>query len=118
MAVRRLVPCKQNGCKERIPSGTNYCAAHKVGNSNWDKYHAGATNTQRGYGTEWGKLRARVLRRDNGLCQVCLKESSPVKATEVDHIIPRSQGGSDDMSNLQSICTHHHRIKTSIEGRR
>ena len=25
-------------------------------------------------------------------------------ATEVDHVIPRSAGGSDDVQNLQSLC--------------
>ena len=35
---------------------------------------------------------------------------------ECDHIVPVSQGGSDDMSNLATICTECHRDKTSKEA--
>ncbi|MFE9828490.1 HNH endonuclease [Streptomyces halstedii] len=34
----------------------------------------------------------------------------------MDHVIPDSLGGTDDMSNLAAICTYHHRIKSSSEG--
>jgi len=30
--------------------------------------------------------------------------SADVKALEVDHILPRNHGGSDDLSNLQALC--------------
>jgi 5-methylcytosine-specific restriction endonuclease McrA len=34
-------------------------------------------------------------------------------ATDVDHVVPKVHGGSDDAANLQSLCGQHHRIKTS-----
>jgi HNH endonuclease. len=38
-------------------------------------------------------------------------------AKHVDHIIPKSQGGTDDDGNLQSLCAACHRAKTAREGR-
>jgi 5-methylcytosine-specific restriction protein A len=59
---------------------------------------------ERGYGTAWTKLRQSVLRRDKGLCQPCLKVGRISRATSVDHIRPKANGGTDDDSNLRSIC--------------
>jgi len=36
-------------------------------------------------------------------------------ATEVDHIIPKAKGGTDDMSNLQAINKECHKKKTARE---
>jgi 5-methylcytosine-specific restriction endonuclease McrA len=36
-------------------------------------------------------------------------------ATEVHHVVPRYQGGTDDLSNLQSLCTEHHRKRPTWE---
>jgi len=63
------------------------------------------------YGARWRKIRQAVLVRDDGLCCVCKRKG----ATEVDHIIPKSQGGSDDDENLQAICKQCHWIKTKAE---
>jgi len=50
-------------------------------------------------------VQRRVLKRDRGFCQVpgC---SRP--AAHAHHIVHRSQGGSDDASNLVSLCVAHH----------
>lgn len=37
-------------------------------------------------------------------------------ATEVDHILPRHQGGTDHAANLQALCPTHHRAKTQTEA--
>jgi hypothetical protein len=61
----------------------------------------------------WEKLRLARLKIDSYLCQwpVC-----GAKANAVDHVIPASQGGGDDMDNLQSLCTPHHNAKTAREA--
>jgi 5-methylcytosine-specific restriction endonuclease McrA len=60
-------------------------------------------------------LRRRILRRDSGLCQICEKSGRFSLASEVDHIIPLSKGGSDDEDNLQSICRSCHDDKTRTD---
>jgi 5-methylcytosine-specific restriction protein A len=56
-----------------------------------------------------------VLERDRGLCQVCLLNGRTTLASEVDHIVGKAQGGSDDESNLQAICDTCHDAKTASE---
>ena len=45
-----------------------------------------------------------------GRCNGCRTEF-PYRIMEVDHIIPRSRGGTDHMDNLQLLCSHCNRIK-------
>jgi 5-methylcytosine-specific restriction protein A len=59
---------------------------------------------QRGYGAAWDKLRVHILRRDNGLCQPCLRKNRITPATDVNHIKPKAQGGRDVDENLESSC--------------
>ena len=71
---------------------------------------------ERGYGYEWTKRRAKVLERDGYLCQPCYRKGRPTPATEVDHITPKSQDGTDDYENLQAICNPCHKAKTKAES--
>jgi len=73
------------------------------------------TSTQRGYGSAWRRLRDRVLARDHHLCQSCLARDRVEQATEVDHILLKARGGTDDMSNLQSLCSECHATKSAAE---
>ena len=70
------------------------------------------TAAQRGYGSSWQKLRAFVLSNEP-LCRECMGRGEIVPATDVDHIVPRSRGGSDDEANLQSLCHACHSRKTA-----
>lgn len=46
-----------------------------------------------------------VLARDNWTCCSCGRQAQEDGITlEVDHIIPRSKGGTDETSNLQTLC--------------
>lgn len=77
----------------------------------------------RGYGAEWTKIRAQVLKRDGGLCQPCLKNGRPTVATQVDHIVSKAKAKMlgwhpdkiDSMANCQAICTLCHDRKTTEE---
>jgi ATP adenylyltransferase len=50
-----------------------------------------------------GTARYEVLRRAGFRCDLC-GISAEERAIEVDHIVPRRHGGSDDVSNLQALC--------------
>lgn len=47
----------------------------------------------------WQRIRLRILRRDGYICGYCGGD-----ATTVDHIIPRSQGGTHSPDNLTAAC--------------
>jgi 5-methylcytosine-specific restriction endonuclease McrA len=49
---------------------------------------------------EWSKVVARVKRRDGYACRQC----GSLLRLEVDHIVPRRLGGTDDDENLRTLC--------------
>lgn len=52
---------------------------------------------------ESGKQRFRIFVRDNFRCQYCSKKFGAADLT-LDHIQPRSKGGSDESENLATSC--------------
>jgi ATP adenylyltransferase len=50
-----------------------------------------------------GSLRYEVLKRAGYRCELC-GISAIERAIEIDHIIPRKHGGTDDLTNLQALC--------------
>lgn len=67
-------------------------------------------------GSRWQKVIEHILRRDNGLCQHCLRNGTIRAASEVDHIKRIADGGGDDDDNLQALCHDCHADKTATEG--
>lgn len=65
---------------------------------------------------KWDRKRPRlapvVFANDNYRCVEC---RSPNELT-VDHIVPISEGGSDDLSNLQTMCRPCNSSKGTMEG--
>lgn len=70
--------------------------------------------TERTRGTTWMTIREKLLRQAPH-CAECLKDGKVTPANEVDHILPLSMGGTDDMTNLQGLCYEHHQTKTKQE---
>jgi len=68
-----------------------------------------ASVAERGYAGDWPRIRARVL-IEEPLCRRCGEDSR-----HVDHIVPKSQGGTDDRANLQALCSRCHSKKTASE---
>ena len=79
--------------------------------------HAKESRHARGYGAEWDRLRKLVMARDCGLCQCqeCRRLSRIKVATQVDHITPKSKGGTDALDNLQAIAPDCHQRKTLVD---
>ena len=56
--------------------------------------------SHRELGTQrWKDQRLRVLKRDSYICHYCSGE-----ATQVDHVIPRANGGGHELDNLVACC--------------
>lgn len=72
------------------------------------------SRSKRGYGRAWQKLRAWILSGDP-LCRMCEARGLVVAATDVDHIIAREKGGTDEEANLQPLCKSCHSSKTARE---
>jgi 5-methylcytosine-specific restriction protein A len=59
-------------------------------------------------------IRARH-RSENPLCAMCQAKGIVRAWTELDHIVPMEQGGSDSAHNRQGLCAECHRLKTAID---
>lgn len=69
-----------------------------------DKHRAGFTDVN-GY------------RLSNIYCVECYKESKmKLPGSIADHIVQRENGGKDELSNLQTLCSTHHNAKSAKEG--
>ncbi|MGL4668996.1 MAG: HNH endonuclease [Methanobacteriaceae archaeon] len=49
-------------------------------------------------------IRHEVFKRDNYICVECGAKKSDDVTLHVDHIIPSSKGGNDELDNLQTLC--------------
>lgn len=72
--------------------------------------------TPRDRGRPWRRLRAEILSA-GPLCVYCKRAGRVTPATEVDHRVPLSQGGTDDRDNLDPVCADCHREKSARERR-
>ena len=105
-------PCRETGCPAL--SYTPRCSLHtKERQHVYDRQRG--TTKERGYAGEWFKIRRDVLREE----PACRRCGGP--ASEVDHIIPKRSGGTNERANLQGLCGSCHSSKTVREtqwGRR
>lgn len=107
--------CGVPGCPEFRPCPNT----HPNGDPHERKPWSGGDQEQRARrkaetsSPEWRKLRAQVLRLWP-ICYLCGMNPSE----EVDHIIPDTEGGTDDLGNLAGACGPCHRKKSAQEGQR
>jgi 5-methylcytosine-specific restriction enzyme A len=112
MPVKPLKPCNKQGCPNLTRE--RYCDDHKQLARTYDNNRG--TAAQRGYNSKWRKARLGYLKK-HPLCVQCECEGKLTPATVVDHIIPH-KGDKQlfwDKNNWQSLCAHHHSIKTAKE---
>jgi 5-methylcytosine-specific restriction enzyme A len=111
-----LRPCSQPGCPAIAASGGR-CQAHQ--RESRRRYEVGRESaSQRGYDVGWRRNRGRFLKYVGKVCMLCGHEcGAPGDEPHVDHIVPRSQGGTDEWSNLQVLCKRCHNSKTAtVDG--
>jgi 5-methylcytosine-specific restriction endonuclease McrA len=75
--------------RDAIQGGRGRCSVHK------------RTDAQRGYDYRWKQLRRKVR------ASACARCGTSVDLT-VDHIVPRSMGGSDSPVDLRTLCRRCH----------
>lgn len=105
------------------PNVSSICNFLQVG---WSMAWSKESRQSRGYGAEWDRIRARVIKRDKGLCQRCLKAGRVTIGREVDHVVQKAdakrmrwtQAQYDADSNLQLLCTPCHSHKTAEDNGR
>jgi ATP adenylyltransferase len=61
-----------------------------------------------------GSLKYEVLKRAKFRCELCGAHEDQ-RALEVDHILPRNHGGTDDPSNLQALCYSCNAMKRDLD---
>jgi 5-methylcytosine-specific restriction protein A len=103
-----LRPCAAPGCPRLVPKGK--CSLHRR-----QAEQQRGTPSQRGYDHAWQAVRARVL-AEEAYCRHCGADGHP--SDHVDHLVPRSRGGTNDRANLQRLCHACHSRKTQAEGAR
>ena len=114
-------PCRYPGCPALVKQpGESYCPSHsRERNSKYNRERGSAA--ARGYDHNWRKLRKMQLAR-NPLCEDPYGDHAEhhetIMATQVDHITPLREGGTNRMSNLQSLCIRCHSKKTALEDGR
>jgi len=108
-------PCAHPGCAKRVPRGEMYCEEHRPLHPKEKESRPAAS---RGYNRDWRRARLDYLER-NPLCVECRREGRFVRADVVDHIVPH-RGDRRlfwDSDNWQSLCKHHHDVKTRTTDR-
>lgn len=101
MPYKAKSPCRYPGCSKLASGG--YCEEHKkIHNKEYNEWHRGYKSGER-YDWKWRKIRAKYVKA-HPLCEMCLEEGRLVPVTEVHHIKPKNEGGSDDFENLMSLC--------------
>lgn len=59
---------------------------------------------------------SRLIKTQYGQCTICQQSFLPMDIIEIDHIVPRAKGGSDQYKNLQVLHKHCHVQKSRHEN--
>ena len=111
---RPLRPCAAPGCPSLVQTGR--CPAHGgTGQPERSWARPSAYAGQRTRGSVWMAIRATVM-REEPCCYKCGGLGQP--SDMVDHLVPLSQGGTDDRHNLARCCRRCHAHKTAAEAAR
>lgn len=98
-------PCACPGCPNLTDD--TYCDKHKgMMSKRYERYSRDKHHGEN-YGKAWRKIR-RAYVESHPLCEKCLEEGRYVKVEEVHHIVPVSEGGTNDADNLMSLCRNCH----------
>lgn len=109
----RISPCLRIAPRRRQRPGVSCVRAMRKRDYRAEDRARGSRH-ERGYDNRWAKI-AEQVKREEPLCRPCHKRGIARATTQVDHIVPKAKGGSDDRANLQGICDDCHKAKTARE---
>lgn len=98
--------CRNIDCqREFIPISPNQLVCTRVCAFDFNSFEYKVKNGTGGHPNTWLKLRFEVFKRDNFSCQYCGRNviEDNIKI-HCDHVIPKSKGGIDIISNLVTAC--------------
>lgn len=99
--------CAYGDCPRLAVEGSQYCEKHKrLVERQYEKYERDPDRRKK-YGSRWQKVRARYV-REHPYCEMCFREGKMTPVQEVHHIVPISQGGTNEPDNLMSLCRSCH----------
>lgn len=116
MPTKAPHPCAYPGCRVLVYQGSR-CEIHA--REQQRRLNAERPSpARRGYDAAWRKKRKAFLQQHPDCADPYRIHQEPVTATDVDHIKPKKEGGTDEDSNLQSLCHKCHSRKTALEDSR
>ena len=112
-------PCRQKNCPRLTDRESGYCEEHEKQASSFYNKFIRRPESKKFYNYQWRKLRARFLNK-NPLCEICKSKGRYTTATEVHHIKPLSEGGTNEETNLKALCKSCHSkiTMTAINARK
>lgn len=100
-------PCRFGGCPKLTDRKSGYCEEHeKPMRQHYERFARGYDQHKR-YGSAWHRARDRHV-KSHPLCEECEKRGRYVLASLVHHILPIADGGTNEDSNLMSLCVSCH----------
>ncbi len=110
-------PCSYPGCPKLVPAGQTFCSEHmKQMNQRYERYERDPATRSR-YGKQWKRIRYKYV-QEHPFCEECMKHGELVLTEQVHHIVPLAEGGTNDESNLMSLCKSCHSRIHAIRGDR
>lgn len=105
MPTKPKRPCSHPGCP--LLTDGQYCDEYRrETRSHYNRYQRDPESSKR-YGRAWRRIRLRKLHAQP-LCEQCIRGGRVTSADQVHHILPLSDGGTNDMGNLMSLCASCH----------
>ena len=102
MPYRPKKPCAHPGCSAL--TYTVFCPVHEKQDARAYEKYKRDPDTRKRYGRAWQHIRDLYIAA-HPLCEQCADAGRITPAREVHHIIPLTEGGSNDDNNLLALCT-------------
>jgi 5-methylcytosine-specific restriction protein A len=104
-----LPPCRVPGCPNlQSERRRGYCTEHEhIGDQVRQRGRYRGSARARGYDRRYERTRAWVLAQEP-FCRRCREKGRLTFATQTHHIVPLSEGGTNEASNLMPVCDSCH----------